>query len=353
MVIVDISAKNLQQAYLDANQNVLLFQQYIENILVQQPLNLTENTVLAHRVSTFQSQFKEQAISYRNIFMPEYITSLTSGLNFYTAFKSFVTNVEQLIRQSSADQASSLAVELSKIADETNQRINTAVQKFGVVNNSLSQLQSEFDSALDMVISKLGDSKIAINQDIDKLKNTLNKNIDGIVEGSVKFGGAVYELGIGVLKNITNIEAGNIIPGEFVVSAITAAQKGTAQSAQASADFDSNNKELNTAYQTLEQKNSLLAIATVIQFNNKQFISKMKETELKISNIAAIWGQSPVISPGSGISLGFDQYAQQINAITTPSDIDQLLELLQQAAISWKSLRDELNNIKQELVRNH
>lgn len=370
MVIADISAGNLQQSYLDASQNILLLQKFTKVVMMQQPLNLTGDTGLAFQMNEFQYQFQTQAIYCQNNLIPLYITSLASALNFHTLFESFVTIGEPLIKQASADgtgQASSIAVHLSEVADNTNQQTNTTTQSFSVFNNRLMQLQSKFDSVFDNAIKEFGDSTTAISKEIDKLQNAIKKNINDIVAGSDKVGSAVQELGIGVLTEISKVEiefdntkvaesvrdtiSNNLkVPSvDFVVSGITATQKGVAETAQAIGDLNSNNQKLATAYQTLALTNSLVATAKVIQVQNRMFVSEMKETELKISNIATIWGQSPImIPPGSGISLGFDEYAQRINA-STPADTNQLLALLWKAAISWKSLGDQLNYIKQQL----
>jgi hypothetical protein len=67
-------------------------------------------------------------------------------------------------------------------------------------------------------------------------------------------------------------------------------------------------------------------------------------------DIATNWGQSPVIPPGSGVSLGFDDYARQIVASATPADAKQLLALLKNAAIGWNSLDQQLTDCRKELT---
>lgn len=348
MVIADIRASNLQQAYLDVSQNILLLQKLAQQVATQEPLNLIGDSRLASQVREFQSQFKTKAIECQNNLLPEYNTNLTSALNFHALFESFVTIGEPLITQAAAVKASSIAMQISKDADEINQQTNMNAQNFGGVYNSLSQLQSQFDSALDEAIRELDYSKNEINQDIDKFRNALKKNINDIGEGSAKVGDALCKFGISVLMNRTNVDAVNTIV-ESLFSTFTGVQKGVTESAQASADFNSNRKELTATFKKLARKDTLLTIAELIRFTNQQFISQMQETELKISKIAAMWGESPVQPPGSGISLGFYQYAQQINAIKTPADTNQLLALLHQARFSWSLLKDSLNNIRQQV----
>lgn len=381
MVISDIRAGNLEQAYLDTNNNIILLLEYTKLVMIQERLNLPGDAGLAFQVKTFQSQFRTQALYVQNQLVPAYINIVSSAGNFCSLFGAFVTLGEPLIAQDSEDskqKASSISGILSEHAGNINQTANIAAKNLGVVNNSLLQLQKEFDSALDNAIKKLDDSATATSAEIDKLETAIKQNINDIVEGSTKVGGAVRELGIGMLTQITKVTGkapvGKETAGEdkvtgkasvgketagkelevpsvdFVVSSIAGAQEGATQTAQARAGLNSNNQKLATAYQTLAQANSLVATAKVIQVQNRMLASEMGATQVKILDIATNWGQSPVIPPGSRVSLGFDDYAQQINASVTPADTKQLLVLLKNAAISWNSLHKQLTDIKQGLT---
>ena len=163
------------------------------------------------------------------------------------------------------------------------------------------------------------------------------------------------DLGIGALTSISNANSnkkptGNDLSADFVVSAISGAREGATETAQARADLNSNNQHLEIAYQKLAKANSLITIAKVIQVQNRMLASEMATTPKKLSDIGTKWGQSPVISQGSGISLGFDDYAKQINSSTSSDDIKQMLAQMRQAKIDWNSLNRQLEYIKKELT---
>lgn len=384
MGAADISVGNLEQDYLGANSNVLLLQEHARLVMMQEPLNLPGDAGLAFQVKMFQSQFKAKALYSQNQFKPMYINIVASASNFCALFKAYVSIVEPLIKQGadSHQTASSLTANLSEYAGDLNQMATIAAKNLGVVNTSLSQLQSKFDDALSSAIKDLGESAIAASAEIDGLETEIKKNIGDIVEGADKVGGAVRELGIGILTQFAQVTGSSkakpaaggdseedseeedsaeekdpagsgptAVPStEFVVSAITAARDGGTETFQARADLESNNQKLAAAYQTLAKTNSLVATAKVIQVQNRMFAAEMVATQAKILNIANSWGQSPVIPPGSGISLGFDQYGQQISAIAAPADTAQLMAVLRNAVIGWNSFQDQLTTIKQELT---
>ena len=265
---------------------------------------------------------------------------------------------------------SSIVTILSEHAGTINQTANTASKNLDVVNKSLLQLQSQFDSALDSAIKELEVAATARIAEIDELETAIKKNINDIVAGSNKVGGAVRELGIGVLTSIIKVNGNpkaaetdkdsahkdsahkdlEVPSADFAVSAITGAQEGATQTAQARADLNSNNQKLATAYQVLAQANALVATAKVIQVQNRMLASEIAAIQVKILGIATTWGQSPVIPPGSGISLGFNEYAQQIVESLPPVEAKQLLAQLRNTAIGWNSLETQLTSIKQELT---
>ncbi|BAY91034.1 MULTISPECIES: hypothetical protein [unclassified Tolypothrix] len=381
----DISARDLEPRYLDTNGSILLLQKLASLVMMQQLLDLPVDAGLAYQIKIFQSQFKTKASYVQNQLVPMYISHLASASNFEALFSAFVTIGEPLIRQATGDskqRASEISLLLSEFADIHNsQTLTIGAKNIGVIKNRVSQLQNNFNDAITNAIQQMGDTVAATNLEIDKLENEIRKNISDIVSGANKVGGALRELGIGVLTEITKINAStenaakpksateddstdndgeitedNVTAGSlgvpsvnFVVSAITGAEAGAAESAQARADLNSNNQKLADAYQKLAQVNALVATAKVIQLQNRMFASEMKMIQEKISNLATTWGQNPVISTGSGISLGFYDYAGQITEIITASDANPLLTSLRSATVSWNSLNDQLIDIKQEL----
>ena len=179
-------------------------------------------------------------------------------------------------------------------------------------------------------------------------------------------GSAVQELLIGFLTEIVNVipaddtkpkagstgssNKGSVPSVDFIVSAVTAAQEGAAGSAQARADLNANNKKLAKAYQDLASISSLDAVAKVIQSQNDFFASEMALTPDEIFAIASDWGRSPIIPPGTGISLGFDEYARAIIASTNSSESSELVSLLEYAIPTWKLFEGQLNSCVQLLL---
>lgn len=382
MVTADISARDLEQRYLDTNGSILLLQKFASLVMMQQLLDLPVDAGLAYQVKEFQAQFKTQASYVQKQLVPMYISNLASASNFEALFSAFVTIGEPLIKQAtdnSKQRASEISLLLSEFADAHNsQTLTIGAKNIGVIKNSVLQLQSSFNDTTTNAIQRMGDAVAATNLEIDQLETEIKKNISDIVSGANKVGGSIRELGIGVLTEITKINAstekaakpdsateddnteddGEItedtgtaselgVPSvSFVISAITGAEEGAAETAQARADLNSNNQKLANAYQKLAQVNALVATAKVIQVQNRMFASEMKTTQEKISNLATIWGQNPVISTGSGVSLGFYDYAHQI---ITESNANILLTLLRSSTVSWNSLNEQLIVIRQEL----
>jgi len=359
MTNIDIRTANLEQSYLDSSISILRFQQYVQLVLIQQRLDLPGDAGLAFRVKELQSQFKNETMALQGWLIQSYIDSLASASNFCNLFGSFIVLGKPLLQQSSEDSkrmVSALSLVLSESASHINQKTDISAQNLDVTYNNLSGLLSDFNRDIDKAIKDLGDSAIAASQEIETLQKAISKNISDIVEGGNVVGGAVRDLGIGILTQIvvaTNTGkpptgGGTKVPsGSFVVSAISGAQEGTTQTLQARADLNANNQKLAATYQKLERANSLITVAKVVQVQNQMLVAEIAVTRAKILAIATDWGQFPdVRPPGSGVSLGFYQFAKRVEAITAPADAALLVKILQDATISWNSLLEKLNDIK-------
>ena len=160
MTLYDIGSRDLEQGYLDTNNNVLLLLQYAQLVNIQQPLDLQGDAGLVYQVKMFQSQFKTKAAYVQNQLVPSYINILSLTGNFDCLFGAFATLAEELIKESSEDNkksASSLSIILSEKAGDISQEVTIAAKNLATVNDSLSRIQGQFDSVLNSVIEELGD----------------------------------------------------------------------------------------------------------------------------------------------------------------------------------------------------
>jgi len=99
MLIPDISARDLEQDYLDTSQSIHLLLEYSRLVLIQVPLNLQVDAGLAFQVKAFQSQFKTKALYVQNHLVPMYINIHSSAENFCSLFGALITIGEPLINQ--------------------------------------------------------------------------------------------------------------------------------------------------------------------------------------------------------------------------------------------------------------
>jgi hypothetical protein len=344
-----IGPLDLQSQYLSVTDQFLQLQSYSNLIQQQIPLNLPNADGLAFQIMTYQSQIKAIAAAFLDPLMSSYIGLLTAGTNFCMLWDALISNGLAWIAQAYDSQSSkeTAVAALQGVSDEAS-RINQTAQllagDFRVRNNELQSSEKAFDTSLTTAITQMGAAAAATSKTIDDLKAQAAQDIANIVAGAERVGGAVAELGIG---SLTTIRGGG--KPDFAVDAIQAAETGAAETAQARADLRRHNQDLSNAYQTLANLNSLIAIAKVIQVQNAMFASAMNEALKGLGQLVAIWGQSPITPPGSGISLEFATFAQQVQQVTTQSAATSLVAALRNVDTSWKSLKQELSQLTASL----
>ncbi len=130
------------------------------------------------------------------------------------------------------------------------------------------------------------------------------------------------------------------------MSGIQGTVDGIEQTAPARASLNANNEKLMDAYQRLAHFDALIAAAKVVEVQNNLFLSAMKEALTVTQQIAATWGQSPIEPPGSGISLKFATFSQQVAAISSQQDAESLTEHLQLVATPWNVLNEQFGSLK-------
>jgi hypothetical protein len=376
-----VGALTLRTNYLSTTNDFLSLQSYGNLLQEQAPLELPGDAGLSYEVRTFQGEMKAQARYFNNKIVTEYIRLFTMGTNFYALWKAMFDNDIEHLQHAFENEIARKASfhvfkELSDQAGKTNQVASAFVEDLKVLNVTLAKLDSKLDSALDASIKQLEESAIAESAKIDKLKKAIEQNINDIVAGASKVGAATSELIIGVLTTITDAKVdvgskggkggetqkdGNggkdkgdsgVPSTDFAVSAIQGATEGAAETAQARADLNANNEKLSVAYQNLARANALVAVAKVVKVQNEMFISVMKEAQEDSMQLAATWGQAPITPPGSGITLEFANFAQQIESVSSQKDADSLVDLCKNASMEWDLLNEKLSDLKRAMVDN-
>jgi hypothetical protein len=137
---------------------------------------------------------------------------------------------------------------------------------------------------------------------------------------------------------------------DFAVKGIQGAEDGTANTVQARADLNANNEKLAARCQSLAITRAVLAVAKVVQVQSGLFASAVGDSRAAAEQLASTWGQPPVSPPGSGLSLGFYDFAKDIDAVRDHDGASDLVARLRLANDGWRALSDALEDMKQLLT---
>jgi len=370
-----LSPLELLPAYSATTDSIVVSQSYAQLIAQQSNFNLPVDAGIASKVTLLQKRMKEAALDLNNRLMARYITLITLADNFCILVDSFSKVADgSFVEASESDQARQsieiAARELSTEAGNVNVKAAALSKVISASNKELTSVSTELDSALTLAYTQLGEDSASLSKEIDDLQLKIDAAIEDIVKGSDKVGDAVKELGVGIITNITEAKSDpepsskdkkdatkdtskdeqQVLDTSYVIKAITAGAEGAAQTSQARADLNRYNNELAKAYQELAAINSSITIAKVVQVQNNLFASSMTKLASNVETIAENWGLSPVIPPGSAISLGFSSYADKITEITTQSDAKLLQSILRMAAVEWETVKEEIDYQRKSLV---
>lgn len=397
--LVDIAASgdpgigtlDLESEYLLAANRFALGQCHAQVIQEQPGLDLAlEDAGLAYKILEYQRQMRAQATYFSTRIMPSFIQLFSDATNFNALIQSAIEIEAPQIRNASRNAKAKTSSEaaINALTDAA-RALSMQATKFGenlaVVDDSLRTLEQAFRAALDSALNELVASAKDDAVAIDGLTKEILKNITDIVTGAEKVGGAITELGIGVLTTISNTKAdakadpkkdkkeedkegkknvagspksrdaadtGTKAPlSEFAVKAIEAARSGADSTALARAQLNTNNEALADRLQSLAEANSILSIAKVVQVQNGIFTTAMGEALAIVRTIASTWGTPPDGEhPGAGISLGFSNFSTAIAAINSQQDADALASRLTASSTEWDSLRDQLAYLKSAII---
>lgn len=368
-----IAPQGLESEYIQATAKFKLAQSYGNLLMQQSLLDLPVDAGLAFLVHNQQQSFKTLAHNFDLEVMPGYTGQIASAHGFTALWQAYVENDREYVKtsfdnplaQNTAVQATRLLVEQS---GEMNDRTTLFAENIGGVNDTLNALASTMEKSLNQAVSAMGVDAEFISATIDELKFSINQNVTDIVEGAEKTGKGVADLGIGVLTTLSAGSGAGTKGGgtnnpdsaaadkdggtpstEFIALAIRGSADGAAETAQARADLNANNKKLAEAYHKLAELNGLTAVAKVVDVQHALYIDALKDIGELIPILAHAWGASPLTPPGSGISLGFHNFALQIQRVKSTREAEDLAGIIGIADVGWTSLNRQLNTLKRML----
>ena len=382
---VNIGPSTLRSNFENTSNYFRLLQTYADLLLTQMPLDLNVSSGLAYKINAYQQELGEKANTLHDDTIAEYIGIISKSINFCAIWDAAVKLDSQLLLNAAENPKAkancvNIFHENSQQSGRLYQFADALTDDLVVLNDRLDKISTEFFPALEAAIKDLGKAAETESANIDALNKSIIQNINDITAGAEKAGAATSELVIGVLTKIVDAkpdkdpkagdgkkdpkegsgkkdttvgegkETTDTSTTDFVVSAIRGAADGVAQTAQARADLNSNNEKLAAAYQRLANDNALIAVAKVVAAQNHMFISTMKEVQTHSTNLADTWGQPPISSPGSGISLEFVNFAKQIDAISTSDEAKQLEDSWQYESTNWDLLNKKLIYLKGQIV---
>lgn len=348
-----ISPQNLQEVYSSAANNFSLAQLYSQVILEQIDLDVSSiDEGLAIEINAFQRRLQTNANFFLNKLMPGLIGLITDGMNFNVILDNALKNERQDILNSfSNEQARTSATNIfstvSTEADDIQVDAQTLATNFSSIEKLIVSFSNKYKASLEKVVTALGESAKILSANIDTLQTEIAENISDIVAGAQETGGAVTQLGIGVL---TTIEGSAKDPKnqdskpssvDFAVDAIQAGSSGVGKSSQAMKDLEANNQKLATLYQKLASDNAILAVAKAVQVQNEMFINAISEAGLNAQELASNWAQ---------ISSAFSDFSNSIRRVSEQQDALNLALTAQGAKTIWTAFSGELTFIKSSII---
>jgi|GEM_PF-1292256 hypothetical protein len=348
-----ISPQNLQEVYFSAGNNFSLAQLYSQVILEQIDLDVSSiDEGLAIEINAFQRRLQTNANFFLNQLMPGLIGLITDGMNFNVILDNALKNERpDLLNSFSSQQARTSAANIFSAVGTEAQDIQVDAQTLATNFSSTEKLivffSNKYKASLEKAATALGESAKTLSANIDTLQTKIAQNLSDIVAGAQETGGAVTQLGIGVL---TTIEGSAKDPKnedlkppsvDFAVEAIQAGSNGVGKSSQAMKDLETNNQKLATLYQKLASDNAILAVAKAVQVQNEMFINAISEAGLNAQELASNWAQ---------ISSAFSDFSNSILKVSEQQDALNLASTAQGAKTIWTAFSGELTSIKSSII---
>ena len=364
-----VGPRNLQSVFFEMANDFVLAEIYA-NVLVSQHTVDASNVddALAVQIKDMQDRIKNHAAYFVNSLMAEYITVNSDAFNMTALARATISSEQEMIRasfdnakarQSASQGFLTVAGEVTRVALST----RTLSTHFDLEQRTLDSLNGEYTTSLSEVISALEgtDGLIAAKlAEIDNLNAKIKQDIDDVVKGGNKIGGAVTDLVTGVLTSIASAEpdkkpsgdggkgakdgenSGGKIDTAFAVQAIGAASEGASTMSAALSDIRSSNAALAAAYQELAQNQMLVTVAKVVEAQTAMFVDATKSAVSLTHELGTVLGQ---------VASGVEEFANSISKADTDSSLPASLSSAASAAdMMWQVLATELTSVKRSII---
>ena len=339
-----IGSDNLTAVYLAGSSNNAVLRLYAETILTQANLDVSSvDAGLGVAITAYQRRLKRNARFFLNQIKPGFIKQITDGTNFYNTLEpGFRTGRPDILASVDNESMQKAASDIFSALSTSAGKISVDARFLGVdfsqTKNAVDAFQNQYDAALNQTIARLDASAQQLSTEIDRLQTEINTNICQVVDGALQAGGAVTELGVGILTTFTSAEEEADPSGDFAVMAIQAGASGVATASQAVRDLQTNNEKLATAYQSLAKIDGLGAIAKAIQVQNGLFINALGPATLNAQQFRTNWTQ---------VETGFSDFSDSIKTISNQEDATGLASTVLGASTIWQGF-----NARLQLTRN-
>jgi len=355
---IDLGDQGLLEAYLTCARKALLSQTYSNLLEHQQKLSLESlDSGIATKINAYQAEMFTHARTFNNQSMPTIIHQMTYASNF-SALMSALKKILEKKGQLALDDIKDISAQVASIKETANtyeifaSALNT---KLGVTWDSLQPMISNYKKTIAELETSLTAASKTISQEISDLTALTDQNIQGIIDGGNKAGSGVTEIGDTIIAtlNVSNEDEkkpdkekgkkakaktdSNELPTQYLVSGLNAIAGGIASSSQAANDLKLNNEKLAAAYQELARVNSLLSVAKSIEAQNELFTSAFQSTKTAAAQLHNGW---------KSVTTSFANAENVISSLNNVEDIQSLKSVVNQGALKWKILSDQIDVIK-------
>lgn len=350
----------LLDAFTNATDQFIRGQLYAETIMMQETLQFTGiDKALETQIIDFQNRMKGQATYFYDQIITGnygYIVAVAGGYHMcaLVTVTIDVTAGDIEIAASNDKARRSAASSYSMLADQAyDQSVVTATlaTKVTSLDRSLAQYVVAYREALKVVEADLSSAAKTTLEEIETLRQAINQNLSDIVAGGEEVGGAVTNLIVGVLTEITKdkpsapekgSQAAKVSEGDsFGVLAIKAVATGASKLSQAEKDLNANNDKLAAAYQRLAQDQTMVAVAKAIEVQNDLFATMVP--------LAAGASQDINIAFQT-VEANLTGFSASITSVTEDNAAASLAKQAHRAEPQWAALNSELQEMKKMII---
>lgn len=364
-----VGPDHLLDAYMTATDQFVRGQLYAETVMMQETLHFSgADKGLETQIIEFQSRMKRQAAYFYDQIINGnygYISAIAGGYHICAlASVTIKVTAGEIELAAANDKArSSAASAYSMLSDQAyDQSVATATlaTKGASLDRSLAQYVTSYREALKTVEADLSAAAKQTLEEIDTLRKAINQNIASIVAGGQEIGGAVTNLIVGLLTEISkttpapdpkkdkpdpkkdvSAEKASKEEDTFAVLAIKAVASGASKLSQAEKDLNANNDKLASAYQRLAQDKAMVAVAKAVEVQNDLFAAMVP--------LSATASQDISISYQS-IEANLSGFSASVASVTDDVAAAALAKQALRAEPQWDALNSELQEMKKMII---